>query len=240
MQRLLIHNFMAQRVFIALFLCLAVIRASAQGPGEGYRGIPWGSTESNLLQHAVGQMVSNRVLHVPDFENSGEHIMLGGIRLIHERTKKIVFLEKYNQRSEYIICDNRLVAVLNRPATHLTMDPLAVIEETQGLMGELKPTVRKDLKLPGVWGRLVQTETLQTFEWDTPQVLVRVPCRTWPIDDYRQAFFVVHVSKAQMQKNIERIEEIRKEEEEARRKAEEEAKRKAEEAAKGAAATPGP
>ena len=108
------------------------------------------------------------------------------------------------------------------------------------LLGAVKPAIRKDLKLPSLWGRLVQTESLQTFEWDTPKVLVRIPCRTWPIDDHRQAFFVVHLSKDQMQRNVERIEEIRKEEEEARRKAEEEAKRKAEEAARAAAAAAAP
>ena len=227
---------MAFRAIILPIACLLATLASAQDPNEGYRGIPWGSSESNLLQKAAGQMVSNRFMHLPDFVNYGEREMLGGIQLINGRSKKIVFLEKNNQRSEYIICDDRLVAVLNRPATHLTMDPLSVVEDIQKLLGNAKPVIRKDLALPGLWGRLVQTESLQTFEWDTPRVLVRIPCRTWPIDDHRQAFFVVHVSKDQMKRNIERIEEIRKEEEEARRKAEEEAKRKAEEAARAAAA----
>ena len=225
---------MAFPAFTTLTVCLLATFASAQDPNEGYRGIPWGSSESNLLQKAAGQMVSNRFMHLPDFVNYGEREMLGGLQLIGNRSKKIVFLEKHNQRSEYIVCDDRLVAVLNRPATHMTMDPLGVVEEIQTLLGGVKPVIRKDLKLPGLWGRLVQTESLQTFEWDTPKVLVRIACRTWPIDDHRQAFFVVHVSKTQMQRNIERIEEIRKEEEEARRKAEEEAKRKAEEAAKAA------
>ncbi len=227
---------MNRRALTTLASCLLATCAYAQDPNEGYRGIPWGSSESNLLQKAAGQMVSNRFMHLPDFVNYGEREMLGGIELINGRSKKIVFLEKHNQRSEYIVCDDRLVAVLNRPATHMTMDPAGVVEEIQKLLGETRPVIRKDLKLPGLWGRLVQTESLQTFEWDTPGVLVRIPCRTWPIDDHRQAFFVVFVSKAQMKRNIERIEEIRKEEEEARRKAEEEAKRKAEEAAKAAAA----
>ena len=231
---------MALRAFTLLIACLLATLASAQDPNEGYRGIPWGSSESNLLQKAAGQMVSNRYMHLPDFVNYGEREMLGGLQLINGRSKKIVFLEKHNQRSEYILCDNRLVAVLNRPATHMTMDPLGVVEEIQKMLGAVKPVIRKDLKLPGLWGRLVQTETLQTFEWDTPKVLVRIPCRTWPIDDHRQAFFVVHLSKDQMQRNVERIEEIRKEEEEARRKAEEEAKRKAEEAARAAAAAAAP
>jgi hypothetical protein len=226
------------RTLSLLLTVLTLCSARALEPHAGFRDIPWGASEADILAKNLGKVVSTNLVYIKQFNDSEEGAVLNRYFLLPP-TKELVIEGKRKELLRFFLVRDRLCIVLRRPDLTQLFAPARVIEETSAELGG-KPVSRSNLKLPSTWGRLAPSnEKFETLDWETDKGLVRAACRTWPGNERREVFYVCHLSKEKMAENQAIFEEERrKAEEEARRKAEEERKA-AEAAAKAKAAAQG-
>jgi hypothetical protein len=215
---------------VVLMLCVCVDVAHAQDPHEGFRGIPWGASEAEVIAKATGEMIASNGLWVATWNRSNESAFADGFQMVPQ-TKVLTFRTKRGEKSVYYVSRDRLCMVVQTPGLDVVFNPDVLLQsladqyDRGGTM-----TVKKDLLLPSEWGKLAgRSETLKVLEWANNQGFVRVAARTWPIDDYREAIRVMYASRRMQQENVEILEEIRRQkEEEERKRLEELARKKAE------------
>ena len=229
--------------------------AWGQSSFPGFDDIPWGSDPAT---------VSNKLVAVDDtryqkgeaepsvatFNNSPlaklTEFKIGPPTLHH------VYKGKYNEMIECYFSDNKLGLVVYSPRGQMVYDPHKMIAKADAVFKAVSPKkVRKDLAALPEWTRVdPKMEYMQTYEWQNDEGLVRLYCKTWPINDLREVVRVVYSSKTiagmsdqLVAAEVARIaaEKKRLEEERARKQAEAE-RLKAEKAAAAAAAagTPDP
>jgi hypothetical protein len=227
------------RPAVCLLLTLVFGGVRALEPHAGFRDIPWGASEAEILSRDLGRVVSTNRIYIKHFRESAEGTLALQFPLLAPTTE-LVIEGRRQERFRFFLSRDRLCFVIHRPGLRDLFSPPSVIEPlAAALKSAGEGRSRYDLELPDTWGRLAGggQERFEVLEWDHPRGLVRLGCRTWPGGERREIFQIVHLSKEKMAENLEiAAEEKRKAEEEARRLAEEAARKAAEAAAAAAAA----
>lgn len=218
------------RTLSLLLLLLTCASARALEPHAGFRDIPWGVGEADLLGRNLGMVISTNLVYIKQFQEGAEGAVLLNYFLMAP-TKEVVIEGKRKELLRFFLVRDRLCFVVRRPDITQIFAPARIIEEVEAEVGKAsKRSSRTNLKLPSTWGRLAPAnEKFEVIDWESEKGQVRVACRTWPGGERREIFAVCHFSKEMLAEN-QRIAE------EERRKAEEEARRLAEEARKAAEA----
>ena len=229
-------------VLILLFFSVCSLSAWGQGAFPGFEGIAWGSdatTVSNKLVSAgqdrawKGEGTPNAVSWNKSRLAQLAQFTMGPPSSIH------VYTGKYNERIECYFSNNELGMILYSPTGQMMYAPDRLIKTVDDAFGSsMQKKVRRDVPMLIEWGRVdPKMEYMQTFEWENDAGLIRLFCKTWPIDDKRQVFRIIYTSKTIAAKADQLIaaedariaaEKKAREEEKARRIAE--ARRKKEEA----------
>ncbi|MFT5498177.1 MAG: hypothetical protein ACI9TH_003587 [Kiritimatiellia bacterium] len=233
-------------------LCSLTLHSRAQTfPCVG--DLAWGATVDEVV--AKGNLGNTNLvmLKVADLvpgEWNGQHVALATEFMLAPPAKAVIFTGPGNERIDYYLCDNRLGLVVHMAKNSRAFSPdrlLAGIDATFGNATDRRERV--DVELPHNWGQFDRTtEYCLTIDWESTTGLARAFCRTWPINDKRQIYRAYYLSKTQLEKNKQRMKQVKIEEAQRKaelaKKAEEEAARKkaaaeaakAEKAAKAAAA----
>ena len=183
-----------------LFSSLYTLAAWGQTAFTGFEGIAWGSDPETVSKKLLegGQDRAYKGDNVPDPSRWNDTPLAKLTQFqIGPPTAVKVYTGKYNERIECYFSNNELGMILYSPNGQMMFSPDRLIKSVDDIYnGSMQKKVRMDVPILIEWGRVdPKMEYIQTFEWENDEGLVRLFCKTWPVDDKRQVFRIIYTSK---------------------------------------------